>query len=155
MIFMNKYTYIIIAIGIFTSIAFVSGYRIGQNKVLVAWNAQKVAIAEESQKQQRQLQQVNLKVDEQYQKGLSDGQDELQTALDKLAVANERLRKRTTPGQLPKTTTTSGGHNATTESRFLDASGAASIIRLAAAADNNTRQLTACQEILISQQSDH
>lgn len=87
-----------------------------------------------------------------YQKGLEDGKNELQGALDRLGAAL-RLRDQqlaaARAGNLSATAAGTGRRFASAPADFLAAHGA-DAERLAAEADEVTKQLTACQAILAS-----
>lgn len=86
----------------------------------------------------------------QYQKGLEDGKTELQGAVDRLSAAL-RLRDAklaaTRAGNLPAASAGAGRRDASAPADFLAAHGQ-DALRLATEADDVTKQLTACQEIV-------
>lgn len=86
----------------------------------------------------------------QYQKGLEDGKTELQGAVDRLSAAlrlrNQQLAD-ARAGNLPATTAGPSRRDASAPADFLGAHGS-DALRLAAEADDVTKQLTACQAIV-------
>lgn len=87
-----------------------------------------------------------------YQKGLEDGKNELQAALDRLGAAL-RLRDQqlaaARAGHLSAASTGAGRPDASAPADFPRAHGD-DALRLAAEADDVVRQLTACQVILVN-----
>ncbi len=92
-----------------------------------------------------------------YQKGLEDGKTQLQGALDRLGAAL-RLRDQqlaaARAGNLSTAAAGPGRRDASAPADFLAAHGA-DAERLAAEADEVTRQLTACQVILANDRAVH
>lgn len=149
---MSILTKALLAIVIIVALCFASrqlGYRAGKNEIFAKWDAQKIADAKAIQEKQQAYNKANAAADTQYQKGLQDGQTNLNDALNRLAIADKRLRKHQySTGRMPATSGTTSKCDGAQRGRFLDASGAASLLRLANEADDNTKQLTACQSIL-------
>ncbi|MTD34047.1 hypothetical protein [Paludibacterium denitrificans] len=88
----------------------------------------------------------------QYQKGLEDGKTELQGAVDRLNAALRLRDAKLTAaraGNLSAAATGSSRRDASAPTDFLAAHGS-DALRLAAEADDVTKQLTACQAIVAS-----
>lgn len=90
----------------------------------------------------------------QYQKGMEDGKQQLQRALDRLNAALRLRNQQLTAVQqrgVPTAASAPGGYNGAAGSDFLTAHGA-DALQLANDADDVTRQLTACQQLLQERQ---
>ena len=135
-----------------------AGFRLGESHVRKQWNAERLIQAQELAKQkdkvitvEREQVKESVKISDQYQKGLNDGKNALQTAVNRLTVERDRLRQQQSNSKQPVPTidTGSGGCNASQRTDFLVTHGE-DALRLANEADDVVKQLKACQNQLAS-----
>ena len=135
-----------------------AGFELGKKSVQRKWDAEKLlqtqAILDQKDKVlelEREKAKESVKISDEYQKGLNDGKNELQTAINRLTVERDRLRQQQSNSKQPVPTidTGAGGHNATERGDFLVTHGE-DALRLANEADDVVKQLTACQSQLTS-----
>ena len=145
---------------VLASISFIlfAGFLLGESHVRKQWNAERLIQAQELAKQkdnviavEREQVKESVKISEEYQKGLHDGKNELQAAINRLTVERDRLRQQQANGKQPvsATATGSGGCNASQRADFFVTHGE-DALRLAGEADDVVKQLKACQNQLTS-----